>query len=985
MTAAVLNLRTDVGIPHRNEIFRKMGAFWQEKFEDREVVKTLVGAMQDQFNVADITLKEAIATQTSVAQAPLYHIEQWYRLFIRQADLTEEHPNVPFYSEDTGFYGQGLVYGQAVPTLWTWRVPKTLVNPNCAMNAVENPTWVGYVNQAFFYRDGLLGFRLNPFLDPRFTITETSQGPGIEIWLYCSEWDARTIGKQYGGPLGIPSLPSTESYRKLCEGAWEARVRGPSDSSLYKIIAGASGVPLCETEGEIVEAITTAPNGDRVVATDKQTYRFPKTHLVTVSVGQVLKEGQEFTDALKVRHSASMRSGDDDITVPPGFFNQGAGVKESIRFPNRRVSVAPGGLDAGGNREISFELHGLGADLKRYRKAANAAKLYKVFDVRGPQAVSVPTAAQIKPDVNPAVDLIALHTKPHLILLYGDPSKWPAPPEQQALLFSQADKIVPAHGRLVMQPRTSSESVSSQSYTSSSSSTKSRSESTWSSRSTNSSSSSSSSRSTRSTLSTASSKVTTSSSSSRSLSSYGTDTSSSLSTSSVSSQSPSSRSSQSALSASSLSLSSKSTGSSDTTSVTQSTQTDASSRSSASTNSSSSTFFRFSTSSLSETFSSRSTFAAWSTSSRSSTSTAALNSTSSLSTNSSSNSSSSPSSNSSSSPSSNTSSSKSTVTASSVSLSTRTSVSVSTISSRSESTFSISRVTSSSRSARTESSRSSRTDSSRSVSSESSSTTAPSLSADPPAPPVPAVTASSSSTANYPSPKCGTPLPYADIYRKAKDVGHTKIIGGFMYTVRRFTNFTASPVTIRVRYAATYYQSDYNSYYPHYASTTVNPCPGDTYTGLTYTQATNFQQYPILDPTTSPPTRPYIYGSDIAYTIAAGETRWFILRTTGTDINDETRYFSQAGPTGYTAYAFCLTWTQNVNPNFSYSSQSLTMSTASSELSSLGTRSDESKSNSSGSWRSFSSVSSVSTFAQRSTSSVSSNSSRSSASSKSPI
>jgi len=967
VTAAVLNLRTDVEVPHRNEIFRKMGSFWQEKFEDREVVKTLVGAMQDQFNAADITLKEAIATQTSVAQAPLYHTELWYRVFIRQADLTEEHPNTPFYSEENGFYGSGMVYGQGVPTLWTWSVPQSLVNPNCAANAIENPTWVGYVNQAFFYYKGLLGFRLNPFLDPRFTVIETEQGPGIEIWLYCSEWDTKTIGKQYGGPLGIPMLSSTESYRKLCEGAWEARIRGPSDSSLYKVIAGASGVPLCETDGEIVEAITTAPNGDHVVVTDKLAYRFPKSHLVTVTIGQVLAEGQELTDALKVRHPASMRSGDDDITVPPGFFNQDARAQESIRFPNRRVPVIPGGLDAGGNREISFELHGQGADLKKYRRATTAAQIYKLFDTRGPQAVSVPTAAQIKADVNPAIDLVAKHTKPHLILLYGDPAKWPAPAEQQALLFSQADKIIPAHGRLVMQPRTSSESVSSQSYTSSSSSTKSRSESTWSSRSTNSSSSPSSSRSSRSTLSTDSSEVSTSSISTRSLSTYGTASSSSLSTSSVSSQSPSSRSSRSVLSASSVSLSSRSTASSDTTSVTQSTQTDASSRSTASTSSSSSTFFRFSTSSLSETFSSESTLAAWSTSSRSSTSTAALNSTSSLSTNSSSNSSSSPSSNSSSSPSSNTSSSKTTA-----SLSTRSSVSVSTVSSRSESSFSISRVSSSSRSSVSESSRTSKTDSSNSLSSQSTvslstTTSKSSVSERTVYPPEsPSSPSSNSSSSTNGATKCGDPLPYRawNSSTWAVNGGFYDATSNYSWLVKRLRNYGTDPLTVYL-----YFKDSYTStIYVHVSGT--NYCGSlSSVVPLVVARGALYNGY-----------GGYIYYE--TRVLAPGEQIYVYQRS----------YYTG----DYTYYGGFITWSAALERSSSssrlrYSTSSRSTQSASSRSGPpYGSRSATSHSPSSLSSRSTRSTdssdpSSKSTYAQRSTSSVSSPVSRSSDSSLSPI
>lgn len=952
MTAAALNLRTDVEVLHRNEIFRKLGSFWQEKFEDHEVVKTLVGAMQDQFTTADVTLKEAIATQTSVAQAPLYHTEVWYRLFIRQADLTEEHPNAPYYSSQNGFYGQGWIYGQGVPTLWSWRVPQTLVNPNCIANALENPSWIGYANQAFYYSKGLLGFRLNPFLDTRFTIIETSQGPGIELWVYCSEWDIKTLGKQYGGPLGIPALTSTESYRKLCEGAWEARVKGPSDTALYKVIAGASGVPLCETEGEVVEVITTAPNGDQVVVTDRLAYRFPATHVVTVAVGQVLKEGQELTDALKVRHAASVRSGDDDITLPPGFLNQSMGIRGALRFPNRRVNVIPGGLDAAGNREISFELHGLGADLKRYRKAANAAQIYKLFDTRGPQALTVPTGAQIKANVNPAVELIAAHTKPHLVLLYGDPSRWPAAAEQQALLLTQADKILPAHGRLVLQPEpSSSASVSSQSYTSSSSSSRSRSESTWSTASSLSTASTSSTRSSRSSLSTASTATSASSRSSQSLSSHGTASSSSRSSQSLSSQSYSSRSTQSLSSLSSLSQSTRSTASTASTISTSSSLSSLSTISSQSLSSTSS----YTVSLVTSSSSSSSTYALRSTSSVSSLSTLVPRSTSSQSSSNTSSSSSTLSSVSSVSLSS-----RSSQSPSSISLSSRTSVSMSTLSSRSESSISRSLVSSSSLSSKSESSRSSRTDSSQTLSSASSLVSLSSLSMSSVSDRTVVIvslstasTNSSSSTATYPT-NCNKPMPYNSTAGTFTTNGFFDAVTNYGWIVKRFTNYTAAPVTIRVRFTNSSIGAGY------FAIVTSNPCNNVSQVSPAYNSS------------------PY----DMFYTVAPGATIW------GCNQN----YYSGVGYMGYSA---SVTWLSSDRSSSSSEAQRSTSSNSSSSKSTksgppYGTQSVTSMSFSSASSASSrstdpSAVSSSSSYLLWSTSSASSKSFRSSDSSLSPV
>lgn len=526
----VLDLRNEVDVEHGQEFLQGLGTYWTEKFEDSNVLATLVGATQDQFTQADVDLKEVVKVYLDVSTAPIYHLQLWFRITLLESQMTTDHPLIPAYSPGTGPYGNGLVYGQRVPQLWTFETSTDLVNPRCVTNGVANPTFVGLQNQAFYYRKGVIGFRFNPFNSEYFVVSPTEADRAVTVWLRCSDWDVNLVQNQYAIALGM-SAPTSEDYALLVEGAWSSRIRGPSDRSLYKVISGATGVPLCKNSGEVVEQIETQGNS-LIIVTSESVYKFPDSHTSTVSVGDTLSEGQAFTDALRVKNIADLKSGSEDVAVPPDMFAHDFGIKEPLIFPNQRVPVSDGGLDSDDNRIVKFPVYGLHEDIINYRKHSARVGLYRALDIRGLNANTVPTAAQLVPTINPVVDLLKKHVRPHMILLFGDNERWPAHPDVQRLLHKQLDLIVPPHARVIDQDLDLSVSVSSVSDSTVSASSRSRSESSI----------------------TSKSSVSSASTSSAS-------TSSSVSPSSVSSASSESNtsSSLSAVSASSVSLSSAST------------------------------------------------------------------------------------------------------------------------------------------------------------------------------------------------------------------------------------------------------------------------------------------------------------------------------------------------------------------------------------------------------------------------------------------
>ncbi len=583
-----IDLQNAAPIRHDGDFYTALGSYWSEIFEDAAVVETLLKAVQDLAVQSDINLKEVVAAR-DLANAPLLHTQVWFRQTLYKDEMSVNAITRNRYGEGDLEYGQpGLFYGDSY--VWSFHLPQNMLVPTQVANRVTSPSFLGYQGKAYITEPGLIGFYFNPFTaSEHFPVFSTERGEAINVWYYLSLWDGFILQNTYGPALNVAG-PTSTSLHTLLQGVWNGRVWGPSQENIYDIVSGGSGVPLCKSNGEIVELIRTQGD-EKLVVTNKHVYTYPASHAIAVDVGDVLHAGQGLTDALQL--VTDIQSGGEDVYLPASYFDPRLQVREGILFPNRRVPVEDRGLDADGNRLVHFSVGGNSLDVDNYLKNACALGLSKAVDTRGPLASTQPNPEQLKATVNPAVEIAGEIINGRIVLVYADKERWPKN-DLHRFITKEADKLIPKRGRLLMQNaevfaallELSSQSQSSNSSSSFSQSFSSRSSnsSSSSSRSSNSSLSSLSSHTSSSSTSLSSQSISSLSSTSHTSSSYSSDTSSSFSSqSSVSSRSTfssnSSSSSSGHLSASSISSNSSSTSSSSFSSVSSPSSTSSSSRS----------------------------------------------------------------------------------------------------------------------------------------------------------------------------------------------------------------------------------------------------------------------------------------------------------------------------------------------------------------------------------------------------------------------
>lgn len=561
-----INLPADLYPNDPDDLFRGMGSYWRTIFGDSEVLRTLQSAVQGQAQQAEVNIKEGLLG-ADLAQAPVFHVQLWYRLKVRQG---EERPHDAFMRRygDGAVYGNGTVYGAMLENLQCYAVPANLVTPKSLANRITDASFVTYQNAGYLFDQDThtIGLRFNPFSEGRFYTTELEGTREADLWLYLSEWDTNLLQLRYALALNA-NAKSDENYLKLLKGLWEGRIRGISARSFYNILSGCSGIPFAEGDETVVRVSNN--QGLDLIITDQRVYRVPEGSDILVSAGDQLSAGQNLSSAFELLDRRDF--GSQDIYLEPRFFSPQIGLKGKIGFPNQDVAVTDQGTDADGNRLFSFLLYGDDADINRYFTYLAQNGFSHNLDRRGPGYATQPTGAQLVSTINPAIDMVANHLLPNLLVGMVERDIWSSTPTLQHHLIRGIREGLPPRSTLLLLDREppESQSQSSLSESSESSSTVGTTGSSLSSPSSSSSSPSSSSPTTSSSssqsdVSTSSSTFSESSQSSSSNTSSSTSTESSTSTASLSSKSSRSESSRSSSSRSSLSSKSESSSSSST-------------------------------------------------------------------------------------------------------------------------------------------------------------------------------------------------------------------------------------------------------------------------------------------------------------------------------------------------------------------------------------------------------------------------------------
>lgn len=396
-----------------------LGTHWASVYQD-PFVERYIGVRGQAAVQTELDATEGAAS-ASRFKVPVFHTDIWLRITLKESDLLSGVLNITRYGED-GVYGGNpdtgveLKYGTpALVTDFTFPVPDDLREAPLIFNRITEPS-VSMVDGLDFFLDSefhVLHFRENPFVNDLIPKRLVYEGDvvvdrEVELWIFRGQIDFEHIFNHYGFVLDI-KLPSSRSYRDLVNSIWDGLVAGTSQLPISTAFAAMTGSPIIIEEEETVEVVQNDAR-HLLIVTDKNVYQFKSTATPRVSVGDVVQQGDELSNAFKIFEFHSGAAPEDLMAVTMGQGHLIAGFIDGITFDNK---IVPLEVDTSGVfTRVEFEIGGFQQDTEKFwddfheRGIAAGETLAQLLDQRT-NKVGEPTAANLPATINPLEFLIA--------------------------------------------------------------------------------------------------------------------------------------------------------------------------------------------------------------------------------------------------------------------------------------------------------------------------------------------------------------------------------------------------------------------------------------------------------------------------------------------------------------------------------------------------------------------------------------------------
>jgi hypothetical protein len=211
--------------------------------------------------------------------------------------------------------------------------------------------------------------------------TDSATDQETVLWACDVLFDRDYVYDHIGHVFGV-RMRSTEYLKTLLNSIWDITTSGASPRLFSAAMGALCNVPTVLTDTETVETLTTDPNGDKLVITDKHVYRISSSASLRTGVvpGAVLGYGDYLDQAIKiypaicdprspklagsVEYAADMRHDVPVVTLPPAFFK--TPLAYGLSFSWEAVPIYCSGTDANGNPKLWFPIEGLEADVTAF-------------------------------------------------------------------------------------------------------------------------------------------------------------------------------------------------------------------------------------------------------------------------------------------------------------------------------------------------------------------------------------------------------------------------------------------------------------------------------------------------------------------------------------------------------------------------------------------------------------------------------------------
>jgi hypothetical protein len=331
--------------------------------------------------------------------APVLHRERWYPVRLRASDKGRggaatlrlgQQPMTVLGPQTGSEFQVGHMFqlgGYAdYADVVVYPLDPTVVRLCTAVtDSITDPTTILVAGKDFTVEQGSICFRrtCDPFESGAFsqTMITTDGQPDQQITLWCCDtlFDLQYTYEHLGYCFGM-RVESTAYFKRLINAVWDARTNGSTIQSFGALVAAIYDVPVVLDETDTIEQIVTDVNGDQLVITALQVYRYPSTAVLrNWQPGDTVRRGDMLDTSLLIysnitdtepTHLAGVRDGDwfrtavPTVTLPSSFFR--APLQYGLTARWGLVPIICYGLDQNQNPKLGFELIGDPTDVSDY-------------------------------------------------------------------------------------------------------------------------------------------------------------------------------------------------------------------------------------------------------------------------------------------------------------------------------------------------------------------------------------------------------------------------------------------------------------------------------------------------------------------------------------------------------------------------------------------------------------------------------------------
>lgn len=371
---------TTIDNPQR--IIDLLGSYWPVTYGGDDLViayaKAVNQAEQELFqNVVE--LQDSVSRYT----CPVFNTTLWYNLVIKQSEM-----------------GPGF----------SFPIPSDFKEAHYGANGILTPT-VMYTQGVDFLLDTtneLINFTTDPFADPLNTTKPVIVGNvvtdyTISLWFFRAGIDNDWLHQQFGYVIPL-NLMSSQRYKDAINAVFSAYTSAISYNDIGLLLEAITDTPRVLSDGETVQLIA-ADAVQRLIATDKNVYKFSLVANPIVVIGQVVNKGDQLVDTVAI-YEPTFGSAPPlaSVTLGAGFLDPS--IAGPLTF-NNALTALNVTLNVSGFTKVDWALGGAGADVTNFfnilhsKGVANGATLANYMDNRPQPQPTQPTAANLPATINP--------------------------------------------------------------------------------------------------------------------------------------------------------------------------------------------------------------------------------------------------------------------------------------------------------------------------------------------------------------------------------------------------------------------------------------------------------------------------------------------------------------------------------------------------------------------------------------------------------